>query len=91
MPEYAGGLHAPQCKSSVPPAAGAACGAPRVPGTGGTCPYPSGYYECVYQDKTLCLANTSKDEARFEYQLVLMRKLSFPTFYTENDPFAKTG
>jgi hypothetical protein len=38
MPEYAGGLHAPRCESSVPPPAGAACGAPRVPGTGGTCP-----------------------------------------------------
>jgi hypothetical protein len=40
-----------------------------MPGKGGSCPYPNGYYECVYQDKTLCLANTSKDEARFEFQL----------------------
>lgn len=34
----------------------------------------SGYYECVSQDPehggyTLCAANTSKDEARFDYQL----------------------
>lgn len=64
MPEYKGGLHSPRCNHSVPPPAGIACGAPVT-----QCPYPHGHYECVYQEQTLCLANTSKDEARFEFQL----------------------
>ena len=46
------------------PPAGVACGVPNA-----QCPYPNGHYSCTYKDKTLCLANTSKDEARFEFQL----------------------
>ena len=76
LPEGKGGLHSPQCNHSVPPPAGVACGTP-VCGVGvvcgtpaGQCPYPNGHHECITgSDQTLCLANTSADETRFEFQM----------------------
>lgn len=62
QPYYSPECMPPKCPDSVAPGG-------NIQKTGA-----SGYYSCVSQDPerggyTLCAANTSKDEARFDYQL----------------------
>ena len=71
-----GGLHSPQCNHSVPPPAAAdtpqcSSGTGSLPSAPGSqCLYPNGHHECITGSvQTLCLANTSADESRFEFQL----------------------